>query len=58
MYTSSFPAISRLSIQLHPLVGQEVCCLCLSSCSSSMVLGTWHKMQQQSSLIRAKHFKG
>ena len=57
MYTSSFPAISRPTIQLHPLVGQEVCCLCRNWCSSSMVLGTWHKMRQKSSLIHAKHFK-
>lgn len=56
MYTSSFPVISRPTIQLHPLVGQEVCCLCLNWCSSSMVLGTRHKMQQ-SSLIHAKCFK-
>jgi len=40
------------------LVGQEVCCLCLNWFSSSIVLGTWHKMRQQSSLIHAKHFKG
>ena len=43
-YTSSFPAISRPTTQLHPLVGQ-VCCLCLNWCSSSMILGTWHKMR-------------